>query len=987
MFFKLSAPHVSFREYMYEGNLITMPLVLMIAVIVKLFRIPIPGSTDIPPVASLRGFRVPEQKIDAEILASLTDLDQQLHELGFTRIDWIGIKDLQHTTRYGGAAYRSAEGDTVAWIRYRLWPNLERRNKFARLALYSLSPQGEIIMTTAATRDLLDPPDWQVEYHPKVTATKLRDLHQEHVRRVLGSVRPMMANDLESAFDLLEHTHEEFVEFQADRGVFVRQSPLPQPSAVTALPQNTDVESVPETIPPEAVLSDNAAGLIDRPSAGHEHFGEDVPDHEVQVVSVEDFSDEAIATEHQSRTAEIDETLPIVEAVRKQETKQSGWLSKLMILGVSIALFVLLGAWQWELELVLVLVPILFVHELGHYVAMKAFGYKNIHMFFIPLLGAAVSGRNYRVSGWKKTLVSLAGPLPSIGLGLALGGIGFWLDNEWCIKGSLITLILNVLNLAPFLPLDGGQVAHVTLFSRSNIIDLLFRIGTIGVLMVVAWLLQAKFLFGLGIAMIIGIPTVWRTMKATEAVRRLNLPEPTNDQMPVEAIRAVVDEIQRAKLPTQGTATLAKLTLSVYENVIMRPPSWPATLGIWALYFGGLFSGVIGMGVIAWASTRNGLLDFIPEVESKYERVEIDEGDFRLGKLDPDSEDVKTDLLVWRFADSESATIAFENLTEATQDSVSRLGNVVFTSQTFAPDDQIELFNELDDLNELDDFGALDESFEARMAAAERRANNDPRLDHVDGAQWRRAFGQSHPQLMIVVPREQAVSIVDATESLTYDIGNYSPIAPWTPRVRLTKQQEALQEKLRVLQGLTEDTPWETVQPPQDDDAELSGDDFRASMLATAERMKQTQANRTQWIVEQVEQNEGDAQQLYRAYADFEAASKAWREDKRDFNDKGEPPQLIDVMKPLLPALGYFHDDHPLLATSATVDAYEIDPDDESEFFHESFPLDYEGRSIVYLNIYAARDTAAAYACVLAWLKKQDVNSVVMTYSTPKDAE
>ena len=618
MFFKLSAPNVSFREYMYEGNLITMPLVLLIACVVKLLRIPLPGSTDIPPVDSLHNFRIAAEKINPEILKEITPMDSKLVELGFTRIDWIGINDLQNNTRYGGAAYRSPDGDSVAWIRYRLWPNLERRNKFTRLALYSLGPSGEIILTTAASRDLLDPPDWNAEYHPKVDAKELLDYHQDHVRRALGSARPMTAGDAESAFDLLEHTHEEFVAYQLDRGVFVP----PNTSPATGSTASTSTATTSTTARPEAA-SANAIGLIDRPGAP------DV-DSEASSEPLEELPvSEDIA--QPAPEAELDELEPVIEAVRKQETKQSGWLTKLVILAVSIAFFIFLGAWQWDLELVLLLVPILFVHELGHYVAMKAFGYKNIHMFFIPLLGAAVSGRNYRVSGWKKSIVSLAGPLPSIALGLALGGIGFWLDSELLVKASLITLILNVLNLAPFLPLDGGQVAHVTLFSRSNVVDLLFRIGTIIVLLFVAYLLDAKFLFAIGIAMVIGLPTVWRTMKATESVRNLDLPEPTNDAMPVEAIHAVVDEIQRSNLPTQGTSTLAKLTLSVYENVIIRPPSWPATLGIWALYFGGLFLGVMGMLSIVFASIGDGMFDFMPEFDSHYERVDTDDGEFRLG--------------------------------------------------------------------------------------------------------------------------------------------------------------------------------------------------------------------------------------------------------------------------------------------------------------------------------------------------------------------
>ena len=39
---------------------------------------------------------------------------------------------------------------------------------------------------------------------------------------------------------------------------------------------------------------------------------------------------------------------------------------------------------------------------------MRAFKYRNVQMFFIPFFGAAVTGRNFSVAGYKKAIVSLA---------------------------------------------------------------------------------------------------------------------------------------------------------------------------------------------------------------------------------------------------------------------------------------------------------------------------------------------------------------------------------------------------------------------------------------------------------------------------------------------------------------------------------------------------------------------------------------------------
>jgi Zn-dependent protease len=89
-----------------------------------------------------------------------------------------------------------------------------------------------------------------------------------------------------------------------------------------------------------------------------------------------------------------------------------------ILLGSMVA-FMVLGAANWSWKFTLWLVPVLFLHEAGHWVAMRLFKYRNLRMFFIPMFGAAVMGRHWNVPGWKKALVSLAGPLSGIILGWA----------------------------------------------------------------------------------------------------------------------------------------------------------------------------------------------------------------------------------------------------------------------------------------------------------------------------------------------------------------------------------------------------------------------------------------------------------------------------------------------------------------------------------------------------------------------------------------
>jgi len=60
-----------------------------------------------------------------------------------------------------------------------------------------------------------------------------------------------------------------------------------------------------------------------------------------------------------------------------------------------------------------------------------------VRMFFIPLMGAAVSGQNYTAPAWKKVLVALAGPLPGIIVGIALGCAGWYWHKPLFSSGSM----------------------------------------------------------------------------------------------------------------------------------------------------------------------------------------------------------------------------------------------------------------------------------------------------------------------------------------------------------------------------------------------------------------------------------------------------------------------------------------------------------------------------------------------------------------------
>jgi len=154
---------------------------------------------------------------------------------------------------------------------------------------------------------------------------------------------------------------------------------------------------------------------------------------------------------------------------------------------------VFFGLWLgWSV--VPIIVGVLLFHELGHYFAMRLCSYRNTSIFFVPGLGAAAKGDAGSASFWQRLMVFYAGPLP--GLVLAVGM--FWaipqLDG-FIYSVVLTLLILNWFNLLPFMPLDGGQVLHLCLQEKSQVV---FAWVSAAGLLVLAWLLSEPILWVVG---------------------------------------------------------------------------------------------------------------------------------------------------------------------------------------------------------------------------------------------------------------------------------------------------------------------------------------------------------------------------------------------------------------------------------------------------------------------------------------------------------
>jgi Zn-dependent protease len=120
---------------------------------------------------------------------------------------------------------------------------------------------------------------------------------------------------------------------------------------------------------------------------------------------------------------------------------------------VSIAAYQLIFGWLFSVGFVLLLL----LHELGHVIQLRREGIKASAPMFIPFLGAVISAKSMGDDAAAEARVGLAGPV--LGTIATLIPLGLWLGtgDEFWRALAYIGFLINLFNLLPVLPLDGGR--------------------------------------------------------------------------------------------------------------------------------------------------------------------------------------------------------------------------------------------------------------------------------------------------------------------------------------------------------------------------------------------------------------------------------------------------------------------------------------------------------------------------------------------------
>jgi Zn-dependent protease len=120
---------------------------------------------------------------------------------------------------------------------------------------------------------------------------------------------------------------------------------------------------------------------------------------------------------------------------------------------VSIAAYALIWGWKFAVGFVV----LMFVHEMGHVIQLRREGIEASAPMFIPFLGAAVFAKSLGDDATAEARVGLAGPILGTLGALALLPVAIATDADFWYALVFTGLFLNLFNLLPVVPLDGGR--------------------------------------------------------------------------------------------------------------------------------------------------------------------------------------------------------------------------------------------------------------------------------------------------------------------------------------------------------------------------------------------------------------------------------------------------------------------------------------------------------------------------------------------------
>jgi Zn-dependent protease len=142
-------------------------------------------------------------------------------------------------------------------------------------------------------------------------------------------------------------------------------------------------------------------------------------------------------------------------------------LGKIALAGASVAAYSTLFTWQFAL----ILVAAIFIHEMGHVWSMRRCGMPVKGIYLLPFVGGVAVGQadaENRLTEAQNYEIAMMGPVFGLASVLPLLAVyGLTGSDFWGASAAMVALV-NLFNLLPIFPLDGGRVLRALFASAGR---------------------------------------------------------------------------------------------------------------------------------------------------------------------------------------------------------------------------------------------------------------------------------------------------------------------------------------------------------------------------------------------------------------------------------------------------------------------------------------------------------------------------------------
>lgn len=136
---------------------------------------------------------------------------------------------------------------------------------------------------------------------------------------------------------------------------------------------------------------------------------------------------------------------------------QIGKFKTFITMLVSIWAYAMFWGWPFAVGFV----ALLFIHEMGHVAALRMLGIKATAPMFIPFMGAFIGMKQMPKDAYAEAVMAYGGPLLGTLGAIGCAGVGLLTGNPFWYALATTGFLLNLFNLLPISPLDGGRIIGV----------------------------------------------------------------------------------------------------------------------------------------------------------------------------------------------------------------------------------------------------------------------------------------------------------------------------------------------------------------------------------------------------------------------------------------------------------------------------------------------------------------------------------------------